>query len=357
MVWDPGALTSQIDLFVSPGIEDIATALVVSTVALAGIEAASDLAPDLAWRGEDLRRVLRAGTFVVPFVYVGMSLVALMALPVVDGPDGPQTALATTFVDAPVLGVTAAFEPPWLSDVFQWAVVAIAPVVLLFAANVTTLGLSRHVYVLATNRQIPSWLGKLGGASIDPTRRDPDRGRDRDRAGPARRRRVARRGLRVRRDACDLDRPSLADPAAFHRPTGRAPTRCRSGSTSAGTAVPVPALIGLALTGAGLLSLVILHGGRLLGRRRLDGLRARRPHSSTGEWWGGCPLTTRVSVPEQALLKHQPDVELDSVLVPVLGAGGLDDDIVSTACRLAESNPLEGQSGRVLRSSTSSICH
>ena len=140
-------------------------------VALAGIEAASDLAPDLAWRREDLRHVLRAGTFVVPFVYVGMSLVALMALPVVDGPGGPQTALATTFEDAPVLGVTAAFEPGWLSDVFQWAVVAIAPVVLLFAANVTMLGLSRHVYVLATNRQIPSWLGKLGGGARPRTSR------------------------------------------------------------------------------------------------------------------------------------------------------------------------------------------
>ena len=58
----------------------------------------------------------------------------------------------------------------------------------------------------------------------------------------------------------------------------------------------------------------------------------------------GLPLTTRVSVPEQALLKHQPDVELDSVLVPVFGTGKLDDDIVSTACRLAESNPLAGQS-------------
>ena len=27
------------------------------------------------------------------------------------------------------------------------------------------LGLSRHVYVLATNRQVPSWLGKLGSRS------------------------------------------------------------------------------------------------------------------------------------------------------------------------------------------------
>ena len=44
----------------------------------------------------------------------------------------------------------------------QVAVVAVAPVVLVWAASTAMLGLSRHTYVLATNRQIPSWLGKLG---------------------------------------------------------------------------------------------------------------------------------------------------------------------------------------------------
>ena len=67
-----------------------------------------------------------------------------------------------------MLGVTTAFEPAILADIFKWAVVAIAPLILFFAANVTMLGLSRHVYVLATNRQIPSWLGKLGGRRSTP---------------------------------------------------------------------------------------------------------------------------------------------------------------------------------------------
>ncbi len=343
VVWDPGALTSQLDLFVSPGIEDIATALVISMVALAGIEAASDLAPDLAWRGEDLRNVLRAGAFVVPFVYVGMSLVALMALPVVDGPDGPQTALATTFVDAPVLGVTAAFEPPWLSDAFEWAVVLIAPAVLLFAANVTMLGLSRHVYVLATNRQIPSWLGKLGGRRSTPhvailiaaaisvglvLPGDVDL-----LAG------VFAFGATLAISIAHLSLIRLR----FTDPDRARPYSVPFGINVRGTAVPVPAVIGLTLTGAGLLSLVILHGAAFWvgGAWMIFGLVSYFIYRRVVE---GLPLSSRVSVPEQALLKHQPDVELDSVLVPVQGAGKLDDDIVSTACRLAESNPLEGQS-------------
>ncbi len=343
VVWDPSALTQSLDSFGVPDIKAIATALVISMVALAGIEASSDLAPDLAWRREDLRHVLRAGAFVVPFVYVGMSLMALMALPVVNGPDGPQTALATTFEDAPVLGVTSAFEPGWLSDVFQWAVVGIAPIVLLFAANVTMLGLSRHVYVLATNRQIPSWLGKLGGKRSTPH--------------------IAiliaatiAIGLVVPGDvellagvfafgatlAISIAHVSLIR-LRFTDPGRERPYSVPFDVRIRGTAVPVPAIFGLLLTGAGFISLIVLHGTALWvgGAWMLFGLVSYFVYRRVVQ---KLPVTKRVSVPEQALLKHEPDVELDSILVPVFGTGKLDDDIVSTACRLAESNPLEGQS-------------
>ncbi|HET6832022.1 MAG TPA: universal stress protein [Solirubrobacterales bacterium] len=342
VVWDPAALTDSLDVFGTPGIGDLATALAISMVALAGIEASSDLAPDLAWRREDLRRVLGVGSLVVPFVYVGMSLVALMALPVVAGPDGPTTALATTYEDAPVLGVTSAFEPAWLSDVFRWAVVAVAPLVLFFAANVTMLGLSRHVYVLATNRQVPSWLGKLGGHRLTPH--------------------VAiliasaiAIGLVLPGDVellaavfafgatlaisiahLSLIRLRFSDPDRERPFTVPFEVRVR------GVAVPVPAVLGVLLAGAVFASIILLHGAALAvgGGWMVFGLVSYFVYRRLVE---GLSLTARVSVPEQALLKRQPDVELDSVLVPVLGSK-LDDDIVTTACRLAESHPLEGQS-------------
>src|SRR5262245_29355002 len=43
----------------------------------------------------------------------------------------------------------------------KWAVMLVAVPVLLWAATTAARQLSRHVYVLATNRQIPSWAGKL----------------------------------------------------------------------------------------------------------------------------------------------------------------------------------------------------
>ena len=82
----PSALTAELDLFSSPGAEDILFAITVSMLALAGIEAASDLAPDLDWEPGDLRKVVRAGAWAVPLIYVGMATVALMAVPVVAGP-------------------------------------------------------------------------------------------------------------------------------------------------------------------------------------------------------------------------------------------------------------------------------
>ena len=341
VVWDPGALSGSLDAFGAPGIGDLATALVISMVALAGIEAASDLAPDLAWRREDLKHVLRTGSFVVPFVYVGMSVVALMALPVVAGPDGPTTALTTTFEDAPVLGVTSALEPAWLSDAFQWAVVAIAPLVLFFAANVTMLGLSRHVYVLATNRQIPSWLGKLGGRRSTPH--------------------VAiliasafAIGLVLPGDvellaavfafgatlAISIAHLSLIR-LRFSEPGRERPFSVPGGIPIRGATVPLPAVLGLLLAGTAFVSIVLLQNAALWvgGGWMLFGLVAYFVYRRLFE---GIPMSARVSVPEQALLKHEPDVDLDSVLVPVLGIGKLDDDIVSTACRLAES-PLDGQ--------------
>lgn len=342
VVWDPSALTDSLDAFGAPSIESLAQALVISMVAVAGIEASSDLAPDLAWRREDLRNVLRAGTFVVPFVYVGMSLVALMALPVVAGPDGPTTALATTWEDAPVLGITSAFSPEWLSEVAKWAVVAIAPLILFFAANVTMLGLSRHTYVLATNRQIPSWLGKLGGGRSTPHVA------------------IVIAALFAIALVLPGDIELLAGVFAFGAtlaisiahgslirlrftdPDRERPYSVPFGVRIRGTSVPLPSVLGLLLTGAGFVSIVVLHDSALLvgGAWMIFGLVSYFVYRRVVQ---GLPLTTRVSVPEQALLKHPPDVELDSVLVPILGTGKLEDDIVQTACRLAESNPLEGQ--------------
>jgi APA family basic amino acid/polyamine antiporter len=61
VAFHPDLLTQHVDLFTSPSARDLAEALAVATLAFAGIEAASDLTPDLEWRPRDLKRVVGAG--------------------------------------------------------------------------------------------------------------------------------------------------------------------------------------------------------------------------------------------------------------------------------------------------------
>ena len=168
VVMHPDRLTEQLHLFSDPSFKDIVYAAVVAMLAYAGIEAASDLAPDIDVSRRDLKRVASLGAIAVPLVYAGMAAIALMAVPVVAGPHGPETALGNQFVEEPVLGVVSAFHPGWVADSMRWMVALIAAPVLFWAANTSMLGVSRHIYTLAINRQIPSWLGKLEQRQATP---------------------------------------------------------------------------------------------------------------------------------------------------------------------------------------------
>ena len=161
VVMHPDRLTEQIHLFSHPNLKDIIYAAVVAMLAYAGIEAASDLAPDIEVSRRDLKRIASLGAIAVPLVYAGMAAIALMAVPVVAGPHGPETALGHQYIQDPVLGVVSAFHPHWLSEIMRWVVALVAAPVLFWAATTSMLGVSRHTYTLAINRQIPSWLGKL----------------------------------------------------------------------------------------------------------------------------------------------------------------------------------------------------
>jgi amino acid transporter len=152
VVMHPDRLTEHVHLFTEPGFKDIVYAAVVAMLAYAGIEAASDLAPDIDVSRDDLKRVAGIGAIGVPLVYAGMAAIALMAVPVVGG----HTALGGEFVEEPVLGVVSQYHPAWVADSMRWLVTAVATPVLIWAASTSMLGVSRHIYTLAINRQIPT---------------------------------------------------------------------------------------------------------------------------------------------------------------------------------------------------------
>lgn len=334
LVFDPALLTDHLDFPGVPSAGNAAYALVIAMVAFVGIEAAANLAPDVRITGAETKRALRFA-LVLPLMCAALSAVALSAVPVVVSPDGTAaTALGGEFQEAPVIGVARGFEPGWLATLFEVAVAVVAPCVLVVAATTAMLALSRHVYTLATNRQIPSWLGKL----------------DRRYATPY----VAILGAAAIAVALAIPRDIeiLAGVYAFgatlaitlahlsvlrlraKRPGQECPYRMPFNVDVRGVSVPLPALAGAVLTGLAWLSVVVLHEeARWVGGGwMLFGIVAYVIYRRVME---GVSLTKRVAVPAQALVKEFDDGEYQSILVPVFGTK-LDDDIVSTAGKLAE---------------------
>jgi APA family basic amino acid/polyamine antiporter len=99
-----------------------------------------------------------------------------------------------------------------------------------------------------------------------------------------------------------------------------------------GARLPLPALLGALLSGAGWVALLIFHSGaRYVGLGwMIAGLALyvgyRKSQSK--------PLLRRVTIPERALRHETTEPEFGSILVPIFGTP-LDDDIVQTAGRLA----------------------
>jgi basic amino acid/polyamine antiporter, APA family len=339
-VLHPERLTAELDLFTDPSLTDTVYAAVVAMLAYAGIEAASDLAPDIDVRRRDLRRIVTVGAIAVPVVYAGMAAIALMAVPVVAGPDGPQTALGGEFVEAPILGVVSAYEPAWVEDAMRWMVALIAAPVLFWAATTSMLGVSRHIYTLAINRQIPSWLGKLNARHATPHVA------------------IALSGLVAIGLVVPADVKLLAGIYAFGAtlaitiahvsvlrlrvtdPERRRPFRVPLNVEWRGAMLPIPVLLAALLTGLAFLSVLAFHEtARWVGGGwMLFGLAFYVVYRKGVE---GTSLTRRVSVTERALTKQVPDLAYRSILVPVFGTK-LDDDIVATAGRLAAAERDDG---------------
>jgi APA family basic amino acid/polyamine antiporter len=338
-IFYPDRLTDQLNLFTSPDFHDIVYSAVVAMLAYAGIEAASDLAPDINVNPRDLKRIVSVGALAVPLVYAGMAAIALMAVPVVAGPNGPETALGHEFVEAPMLGVVSAYHPVWVADVMRWMVMLVATPVLFWAATTALLGVSRHTYTLAINRQIPSWLGKLNSRHATPHVA------------------IAICGLIAIGLVIPTNVKLLAGLYAFGAmlaitiaqlsivrlrvtdPDRRRPFRVPLNFDWRSHSLPAPAIFGAFVSALAFISVLVYHDtARWVGLGWMTfGLLFYVVYRKVFE---GTTLTKRVSVTEKALTKQVPEVAFRNILVPIFGTK-FDDDIVSTAGRLAAAEQEE----------------
>jgi APA family basic amino acid/polyamine antiporter len=337
--WDPGSIHGSIDLGVAPEWKDLIFALGVASVVAIGVEAASGLAGEIRVGRRGLRRVVIASFLATVGLFVLVSVAALMATPVV----GTRTALGDRYLEAPVLAIVSSYEPGTLLDVSRYAVGATAAALLLVAMNGQMLGLARLAYSLATNRQIPSAVGRLHRRRGTPyvtiamaaliafalaLPHDLD-----FLAG------VFAFGAMIAFSLAHLSVIALRfresdRPSAFRVPFS-VPVR--------GARVPLPAVFGAAFSIAVWLSVVVYHeGARYIG---LGWMAAGIALYSVYRRGQGKSLTSRFTIPAEAL-QEGTRAEYGSILVPVFGED-FDDDIVGTAGRLAASEGEE-EGGAVL---------
>ncbi len=338
MFFDAHLLTSQIHLGSAPSGSELVFALTLATVAFTSLESASGLAGEVGVRRAGLKRVVVSTSATVTLVYFGIALVALSALPVRGG----HTRLSSDFLEAPVLGIVGQMDPHWLAQTLRYVIAAAAAATLIAAAQSAMLGLSRLAYQLATNRQIPSAIGRLhpqrstpfvviaiaallAAALVVPEDLDFLVG-------------IYAFGATLAFTIAHLSvmRSRYLEPDRPRPYTMPLSVRFRGGS------LPLPALLGAVISAAAWASVVVLHqGARYVGSAWLGfGLVLYVVYRTTEDK----PVFRRVTVPESALRHEAHDAEYGSILVPIFG-GPLDDDIVQTAGRLASDDPRDEAEG------------
>ena len=154
----PGTLVEQVHLGTTPSWTELIFALSVAMVAYTGIETVSNMAEEARDPGRDVPKAVNLVLVAVLAVYAGISVVALSALPVVNG----ETALGTTYQADPVLGIVSSFGFSGALESGARAYVGIlAATILLIATNAGLIGISRLSWSRGEHRQLPTIFSRL----------------------------------------------------------------------------------------------------------------------------------------------------------------------------------------------------
>jgi len=335
LFFNPHTLTDPIHLGSAPKWSDLIFALTVAVISFTSLESASGLAGEVRISRRGLKQMIASGTATVVFLYVGIALVAITALPVRGG----HTELATRYINAPMIGVVKHVHPHWLGQGLRYLVAALATVTLVAAANSAMLGLSRLAYSLSTNRQIPSGLGRLHPLRSTPYVLIIIAG-------------LIAAGLVVPEDldfligiyafgatiAFTIAHLSICR-LRYSEPERDRPYRVPLSINFRGGSLPLPAVFGALASIAGWIAVVVVHpSARYVGFGWMGiGVAAYVLYRRADE----TSLLRRVTVSPQVLRAEQtPERDYGSVLVPLFGTD-LDDDIVQTAALLVSGEPTD----------------
>jgi APA family basic amino acid/polyamine antiporter len=340
------ALTRGVSIGSSPSWHQIAFALPLAMLAYTGLETVANLAEETREPGRDLPRSLFSAIGLVVVIYVAIGLVALSAFPADHG----TTALGTRWLHAPMMGIVAALSghvPAYLVTALRMYVGLTGAVILLVAVTTSISGFTRLAHSLGEHGQLPRAFGRLNRRTLVPPEAI-----------------VAAALISI---VLLLVTSLFADTVAFlaslfsfgvlaaftaaqlavirlrfTEPELARPYRVPGGVRLRGVEVPLPALVGSALTFAIFLMALATHSGARYGGPIwlavglvVYGLVRRER---------GEGLLERIEAPPE----HLPETQFSSILVP-MKLGLIGEEMVATAVKLAQERGADVEALHVIR--------
>jgi basic amino acid/polyamine antiporter, APA family len=326
---------------------DLAFALPLAMLAYTGLETAANLAEEAREPGRTLPRSLFTAIGLVVVVTVLIAAIGLSAYPVENG----ETALGTQWLEAPLVGIAAAFDgslPSFLVDALRVAVGISGALILVGAATTSVSGITRLTYSLAEHGQLPREFARFERRALVSSEAIliasglaialilvTEFGADGD---PAFLAGIYSFGVLIAFTAAQLAVIKLR----ISEPGLERPFRARPDVTLRGARVPLAALVGAPLTFAIWILALLTHSGARYA----------------GTLWLVAGLVVFVAVrrsQRHGLLEHvepveelPPGAEFHRILVP-MKLGDIGEEMVATAIALAKDSGAEVEAVTVVR--------
>ena len=347
LLFSPGTLTEGLALAPGQGwLDDLLFAIPLGMLAYTGLETVANLAEEAREPGRTLPRSLFSAIGLVVLLTVLVAAVGMSAFPASDG----STDLADEWLEAPIVGIVTAFEgqlPALVVDLLRVGV-GLSGALILFAAVTTSVsGCTRLAHSMGVHGMLPRVLGRLerrtlvsqeaivaialvAVAIVVATG-------------------IAGEGVQFLASLFSfgvLLAFTLAQLAVIElrrrEPDLERPFRARPDIVVRGVPVPVPAIVGAALTfGIWVLAMVTHPGARYAGPAWLAvGLVV----FLVTRWWNDRSVLEEVS-PRAALPEG---ASFQRLLVP-MKLGDIGEEMVATAIALAKERDAEIEAITVVR--------
>ncbi len=160
LLFNYSRLTNNINLGTEPTWNSLAFSLPVAMVAYTGLEKVSSLTGLAKDPGKTVPNSIRTSAVTVVVIYAAVATAAVSAFPSHPDPSAPagySSALSTTWVNAPILGLVHAIGGPWwFADALRVGVGLTATAILLLAITTSISGFARMSESMGRHMQVPA---------------------------------------------------------------------------------------------------------------------------------------------------------------------------------------------------------